>query len=39
LAPANQYTKHIIYEVEVYCTHCTWHGRLRDYMKAIYVRV
>ena len=39
LAPANQRTKHALAQVEVYCPHCQWIGKLGDNLKGIYVRV
>ena len=39
LAPANQYTKGIVAQVEVYCPSCQWQARLVDNIKAVYVRL
>jgi uncharacterized protein with PIN domain len=36
LAPANQFTKHIVEKTEVYCQQCQWQGGLAANIKQIY---
>ena len=37
LAPANGFTKHVLAQIEIYCTHCQYRAKLAEDIKKVYI--